>query len=192
MILICDESTSPGHLLCIANVQEVVQDVLMSAMTSLTGVIIKYDYKIGEATIAPTTTRDESGGRAGPLCRAQCPGGPWTRRTASPAARGGPAGTSQSSTWGQWTWLHDSDHNLQSVASSPDIVLMVGFIMQVVGGPELFPHRGAPALKERVDGILIVAIHLQITCSVLKKLNLLSILTSVLANISKLARSDVF
>ena len=62
---------------------------------------MKYDYNISEATIATTTTRDESGGRAGPLCRAQCPGGPWTRRTASPAGRGGPAGTSQSSTWGQ-------------------------------------------------------------------------------------------
>ena len=84
-------------------------------------------------------------------------------------------------------WLHHSKHNLQSVASSPDIVLMVGIIIQFVGGLELFPHGRAPALEECVDGILVLAIHLQkITCAMWKKLNLLSILTSVLANISKL------
>ena len=83
-------------------------------------------------------------------------------------------------------WLHDCN-NLQSVASSPDIVLMVGIIIQFVGGLELFPHGRAPALEECVDGILVLAIHLQkITCAMWKKLNLLSILTSVLANISKL------
>ena len=84
-------------------------------------------------------------------------------------------------------WLHDSEPNLQSVASSPDIVLMVGIIIQVVGGPELLPDGRASALEKCVDGILVLAIHLQkITCAMWKKLNLLSILTSVLANISKL------
>ena len=64
---------------------------------------------------------------------------------------------------------------------------MVGFIIQVVGGLEFFLHGRAPALEECVDGILVLAIDLQkITCAMWKKLNLLSILTSVLANISKL------
>ena len=66
-------------------------------------------------------------------------------------------------------WLHDSEPNLQSVASSPDIVLMVGIIIQLVGGLELFPHGRAPALEECVDGILVLAIDLQITWSMLPK-----------------------
>ena len=65
-------------------------------------------------------------------------------------------------------WLHDCN-NLQSVASSPDIVLMVGIIIQFVGGLELFPHGRAPALEECVDGILVLAIDLQITWSMLPK-----------------------
>ena len=85
-------------------------------------------------------------------------------------------------------WSHDSEHNMQSLASSPDIVLMEGFIKQVVGFLELFPHGRAPALEECVDGILVLAIDLQITCSVLPKWtdNTRSVLTSLLANISKL------
>ena len=66
-------------------------------------------------------------------------------------------------------WLHDSEHNLQSVSSSPDIVLMEGFIKQVVGFLELFPHGRAPALEECVYGILVLAIHLQIPWSMLEK-----------------------
>ena len=48
---------------------------------------------------------------------------------------------------------------------APDIVLMVGIIIQFVGGLELLPHGRAPALEECVDGILVFSIHLQITCS---------------------------
>ena len=73
---------------------------------------------------------------------------------------------------------------------------MVGIIIQFVGGLELFPHGRAPALEECVDGILVLAIHLQITCSMVPKWTqsvfmfiksyICSILTSLLANISKL------
>ena len=138
-------------------------------------------------------------------CRAQCPEGPGTRRTASPAARARPAGTSQSSTFsivkifiwliknilGDTSIFHDICYFFHS--PWPDIVLMIGFIVELTREPELFPHWRAPPLEVRVDGILVLAIHLQTRCwkRAISKSSKYSILTSVLANSSKLGTNPL-
>ena len=109
-------------------------------------------------------------------CRAQCPGGPWTHRIVSPAARARPAGTSQSSTFsivkifiwliknilGDTSIFHDICYFFHS--PWPDIVLMIGFIVELTREPELFPHWRAAPLEIRVDGVLVLAINLQTRC----------------------------